>query len=172
MVYRLAGVEPPAPARPTSNPAGARPAEQSNLNLAGIDAMVSRAMQHVPGWRTMNLRLPSPADSTATFTIDRGWGGQPQLRTTLVLDTTADSVRSLTFADQNRGQRARTWLRFVHTGEYYGLPGQTIAGIASAAGVMLVITGFALSIRRFLAWIARRNRTADRPSHAVLERSR
>jgi hypothetical protein len=50
------------------------------------------------------------------------------------------------------GLRARIWLRFVHTGEYYGYPGQTIAGIASAAGGIPVWTGVALAYRRFHAW--------------------
>jgi uncharacterized iron-regulated membrane protein len=44
------------------------------------------------------------------------------------------------------------WMRFVHTGEYYGVLGQTIAGIASAAGILLVYTGFALALRRLVAW--------------------
>ena len=56
------------------------------------------------------------------------------------------------------GQRLRFWFRFVHTGEYYGFAGQTIAGIASAGGVMLVWTGFSLAIRRFWAWRKRRQR--------------
>jgi len=43
-------------------------------------------------------------------------------------------------------------LRFVHTGEYYGFVGQTIAGIACYAAVMLVWTGFALSLSRFISW--------------------
>ncbi len=53
----------------------------------------------------------------------------------------------------DQGLRARIWLRFVHTGEYYGLAGQTIAGIASAAGVILMWTGVALAYRRFRAWL-------------------
>ena len=43
-------------------------------------------------------------------------------------------------------------LRFAHTGEVLGLPGQTIAGIASAGAVVLVYTGLALALRRFVAW--------------------
>jgi uncharacterized iron-regulated membrane protein len=65
------------------------------------------------------------------------------------------------FQDQNLGRRARSWLRFVHTGEYYGFIGQTIAGIASFAGVMLVWTGFALSLHRFTAWIRRPTRKPE-----------
>jgi len=58
----------------------------------------------------------------------------------------------------NAGRKARTWLRFAHTGEVYGIVGQTVAGIASLGGVFLVYTGIALSLRRFAAWRRRRNR--------------
>ncbi len=54
-----------------------------------------------------------------------------------------------TFSSNSRGRQLRTILRFAHTGEVLGLPGQTIAGIASAGGAVLVYTGLALSLRRF-----------------------
>ena len=60
-------------------------------------------------------------------------------------------IRSEGFDSMDPGLRARLWMRFVHTGEYYGLSGQTIAGIASAAGIILVWTGFALTYRRFFS---------------------
>ncbi|MBC8167351.1 MAG: PepSY domain-containing protein, partial [Bryobacteraceae bacterium] len=60
------------------------------------------------------------------------------------------------FASLDAGRRFRTWLRFVHTGEYYGLPGQTVAGLASAGAAVLVWTGIALTLNRFRAWRARR----------------
>jgi hypothetical protein len=56
------------------------------------------------------------------------------------------------FSSLDRGRRVRSWLRFVHTGEYYGMLGQTVAGLASAGGALLVYTGLALALRRFLAW--------------------
>jgi uncharacterized iron-regulated membrane protein len=56
-------------------------------------------------------------------------------------------------------------LRFIHTGEVAGIPGQTIAGIASAGAAVLVYTGLALSWRRFRAWLARRR---SRASNQVL----
>ena len=118
--------------------------------------MLLRIEQQESEWRTINLRLPGTNDSEVTFTIDRGWGGQPQLRSTMVFDRKSGALlRSQSFADQNRGQQARSWLRFVHTGEFYGLPGQTVAGIASLAGVFLVWTGLALALRRLLAWLKR-----------------
>ena len=56
------------------------------------------------------------------------------------------------------GRQWRSWLRFAHTGEVYGLAGQTVAGLVSAGGVFLVWTGLALTLRRFAAWRRRRER--------------
>ena len=60
-----------------------------------------------------------------------------------------------TFEAQSRGRRARSISRFLHTGEVLGLAGQTIAGLVSLGGVVLVWTGLALTWRRFRAWRAR-----------------
>jgi len=47
-------------------------------------------------------------------------------------------------------------LRFAHTGEVLGLPGQTVAGLVSLGAAVLVWTGLALAWRRFRAWRGRR----------------
>ena len=57
-------------------------------------------------------------------------------------------------------------MRFAHTGEVLGLAGQTVAGLVSAGGVVLVWTGIALALRRFLAWIKRRRSQELRASLA------
>ena len=62
-----------------------------------------------------------------------------------------------TFASQTPARRLRSVMRFAHTGEVLGLPGQTIAGIATAASVVLVWTGIALALRRGRAgWVVAR----------------
>jgi uncharacterized iron-regulated membrane protein len=89
--------------------------------------------------------------------VDAGLSGQPQLKSTVTGDkSTGEVIRLEQFKDMDRGLRAWIWMRFVHTGEYYGFVGQTIAGIASAAGVILVWTGLALTFRRYIAWTRRR----------------
>jgi uncharacterized iron-regulated membrane protein len=65
-------------------------------------------------------------------------------------------VRWEPFAAQSAGRRLRSWTRFTHTGEYYGLAGQTVAGIVSAGAVVLVVTGLSLALRRAAGWRARR----------------
>jgi uncharacterized iron-regulated membrane protein len=93
------------------------------------------------------------------FAIDKGDGGQPQHRSTLTLNRATGEVVSFeAFADQSLGRRLRSISRFAHTGEVLGLPGQTIAGLATAGSVVLVWTGIALSLRRLRAWVARRGK--------------
>jgi len=110
----------------------------------------------------INLRLAGLDEGPAVFAIDAGTGGQPQRRSTLSLHrTTGEVVRWEPFAAQSAGRRLRSWTRFTHTGEYYGLAGQTVAGIASAGAMVLVYTGLLLAFRRLYGWVARR-RTVDR----------
>lgn len=177
LVYRAVGETPPA----GRGGAGARtpePRERAGrrsrstdrssleaagaMSTAGIDTLVRRAAAHVPGWRTLAFRLPSNDAAPVVFTIDTGDGGQPQRRSTLTLNRQGDPVSYESFADQTRGRRLRSILRFAHTGEVLGVAGQTVAGLASAGGSVLVWTGIALAWRRTTAWIRRtRGRTTD-----------
>lgn len=142
------------------------------LTFDGLETLVARASAKVDGWRTISLRVPASADAPVVFTIDRGYAGQPQLRGTLTLDArTGQEVRWETFDSLSAGRQLRSWARFVHTGEYYGLFGQTIAGIASFAGVLLVYTGLALSCRRLAAYIRRRSRPAQGAADASATRA-
>ena len=89
-------------------------------------------------------------------TVDTGTGAQPQKKGTLQLDRVTGETRKWEpFEAQSKGRQWRSWMRFVHTGEYYGLVGQTIAGLVTAGACVLVWTGLALTWRRFRAWRAR-----------------
>ena len=156
LVYTLTGTE--APVRGARR-GGEAPGPPDRISLAGIDPLLEEVKRHVLRWRTIDLILPV-AGPQVSFATDRSFG-QPQSRATLVMDHHSSAVvRFDTFADQSPGQRTRSWLRFVHTEEYYGVIGQTIAGLASLAGVFLVYTGLSLGLRRFLAWKQRRAQSA------------
>lgn len=169
LVYRVMGETPPAPRGGASGPPGGsgapgrggaanRDADASAQTVAGdFDRLWARAEQQMNDWRSISLRLPSPADSSVTFTLDRGDGGQPQKRAQLTLDRrTGEVVRWEPFSGQTPGRRLRSLLRFAHTGEVVGLFGQTVAALASAAAALLVWTGLALALRRFRTWLAGR----------------
>lgn len=151
-----------APANPATAKADApKKAERTELPAA-LDTGWTHASTQMAGWRTISLQIPKLEGEPLSFSVARGTGGQPQHRGTLQVNAdTGESLLWEPFEALSAGRRARLWLRFVHTGEYYGLAGQTIAGIASAGGALLVYTGLALSWRRFFAWRARRRRQDD-----------
>jgi len=167
LVYTLAGSPPPSAPAPRQEQArterhpGARSATE--VYLAGFNDLWQRAASHANQWRVLTMRLPASDRAPVAFVIDQGYAGQPQKRITLNLDRrTGDITNREVYSDFNQGRQIRTWLRFVHTGEYYGIPGQTIAGIASAGAAVLAFTGIALSLRRLAAWRSRRQRAREK----------
>jgi uncharacterized iron-regulated membrane protein len=151
LVYRAYGEASPASARPAGAQAGQKP-RQSVQGLP-IESMIGIAAAQMAGWNSISVALSSPDPQRVVLTLDSGDGGQPQKRATFTLNRlTGAPVRFEGFADQSPGRRARTWLRFAHTGEVYGIPGQTVAGVVTAGGAVLVWTGLALALRRFRRW--------------------
>jgi uncharacterized iron-regulated membrane protein len=159
LVYRVVGEAPPAPRsnQPAQNAGSNREANKESGAPANLDAAWLRAEQQVSEWQSISLQLPASASAPLTFNIDSGTGGQPQKRAQLVLDrTTGDVVRWEPFSSYTRGRQLRSILRFAHTGEVLGIAGQTIAGLVSMGGAVLVVTGLGLAIRRLFAWLKRR----------------
>ena len=70
------------------------------------------------------------------------------------------------FSSQTTGQKARSWIRFLHTGEALGIVGQTIAGLVSFTSILMVWTGLALAYRRLLQPLLRRKRATTTPGAA------
>lgn len=151
LVYRAAGSYPPARGNGKGKGTPARPVRPSAApDYSGLNALVERAKAVDPEWRTITFTVPASRHEPVIFTIDAGNGGQPQKRLTVEFDRTSGEVVGLErFADMDAGRRARSWMRFVHTGEYYGIAGQTVAALASAGGALLVWTGLSLAWRRF-----------------------
>jgi uncharacterized iron-regulated membrane protein len=182
LVYRVVGEDPPVQGRAPGGPGGpggpgapregvtargeraaggegrregreAHGADGGGVAGVGLNALWARAEQFDGGWRSITLRVPSSATMPVTFSIDAGDGGQPQYRTQLTLDgKSGDVVRTESFASYTRGRQLRTFLRFAHTGEFYGVIGQTIAGLVTLGSTFLVYTGFALALRRLARW--------------------
>ncbi len=87
-----------------------------------------------------------------TFSIvdARSWNAFARSQLT-VNARTAAVVKWEPYDQQSRGQKWRGWVRFGHTGELAGLPGQIAAGVACVGGAFLVYTGLALALRRLAA---------------------
>lgn len=165
LVFHLVGEEPPAfrdsrmlnapaPTLPTTSPADTVP-----LSTGELLAAATRAF---PRWESVAIPLPiasaptKPAELLVFEPALFSTAGRIQVH----LDPfRGDVLQQVAFADRSRGIRARVWVRFLHTGEAFGLTGKIIATLATAASLVLVWTGFALSWRRFFG-----RQRAPRPS--------
>lgn len=161
LVYRAFGSTPPKQERPNER------AGQEKLDLAALDrlstAARAEAVRVAPRWQSLSVRLPLSQKRPVAFALDEGNGARPDKRSQLMLDPrSASVVEHKTYAQQEPGQQARAWLRWIHTGEAGGIIGQFVAMLASAAAVVLTWTGIALALRRF----ARTLRGAPAPAQA------
>jgi uncharacterized iron-regulated membrane protein len=175
LVYRIAGEEPPARGGGGGAAANARGAAQASAPVApestaterlGYDALLARAAAHGE-WETLTLNIPSGDAATVRIGIDQGNGGQPYLRHNLTLDAATGGVAAWApFSSQTTGQKARSWIRFLHTGEALGIIGQTLAGLVSLTSVLMVWTGLALAWRRLVQPLLRRKTVTASPEAA------
>jgi uncharacterized iron-regulated membrane protein len=148
----------PAAVAPASEVEAPRPDVLAEVDFEGL---IGRAMRQQDDWTILIARVPTSSRAPVSFTLDRGDGGQPHLRSTLALAPRTGAVETWEpFTAQTPGRRLRSILRFAHTGEVLGLTGQTIAGLVSAGGAVLVYTGIALALRRLSSWRVRRRRSA------------
>ncbi len=101
-----------------------------------------------PGWETIQLQLPH--GKSASFAVAESHRGRPDKKRQVTVDLGSGQIlKNEGMEAMSTGRKARTWIRWIHTGEAGGLPGQSVAALAAASSVVLVWTGFALSWRRF-----------------------
>ena len=154
LVHRLAGDARPYQQSPRPWLAEARDtrpvAPDAAMPLVDLQTLAERAAVETPEWRTITIGLPGSVREPVVVAIDRGTGRQPSKREDLLFDpATGELVGRGGYPTFSRGFKIRRWLRFAHTGEVYGVFGQTIAGIVSLGTAVLVWTGLAMSWRRF-----------------------
>ncbi len=155
LIYAAVGEPPPwrsarpaAAAAPPDDAAGSSPRPGA---WASYQSILDRAAAESPGWRRLTVRIPDGADEAVTVQADRGSGRQPAKWTDLTFDRSSGILTArVSGLPDSRGEQIRYWLRFAHTGEVYGVVGQTIAGIASTGSAVLVWTGLAMTWRRFV----------------------
>lgn len=134
---------------------GGRDSAQANgpapqLALDGLNPLWIQAEKKVPGWHSISLRLSSSANAPASFMIDSGDGSRPDLTSQLNFDRdTGEVTRWQPYESQNAGQKLRSWVRPLHTGQAIGWIGETLAVVAAVGSILLVWTGFSMAWNRF-----------------------
>ncbi|MEZ6001314.1 PepSY-associated TM helix domain-containing protein [Hyphomonas sp.] len=119
--------------------------------LLPLDPLVAQATGNFKNWRRVTITLPQPEAATLDLSIDWGNGTQASKKRSVTVARDGSGLIGAPVGDTSSpAQKARRWMRFVHTGEVYGFLGQTLAGLASIAGIVLVYTGISLAIRRLI----------------------
>ena len=131
-----------------------------------LGAVLTTAERWAPGWRSLILNLPRPGDREVRVEVQTGRAGQPHKTGWLTVDAATGGVHDWeSFADDLPRRRARQFLRYAHTGEYWGLGGQWLAGLFSLAATLMVWTGLSLALRRARRFVmSRTSRRRDRVS--------
>jgi uncharacterized iron-regulated membrane protein len=142
-------------------------ADEANSNeqrhYAPYQSMFDQAQEDAQIWNAITLRLPVDNAKSVLLLVDRGTGRQPSKQYELAFDRdNGDLIERTGYPTYSRARKFRRWLRFAHTGEVYGLLGQTIAGIAASGAVVLVWTGLAMAWRRFRNVQSRQSRPSPR----------
>ena len=156
MIYKVTGTS----SAPITSPAVEVSAPPAGTKPLGPEALLAAVQKEMPRWEQITLRLGGQAraeskDRTPPVSIavreQNGWPLFGSIQLT-VDPFTGAVLKKESYAGYNTGRKARTWLRFLHTGEALGFFGKLTAALASLGGAVLVWTGLALAWRRFLAW--------------------
>lgn len=125
-----------------------------SLRVDGLEALLTKAKGSFAGWKRIDVEIPNSLADPVNFTADLSGYGAPGQSPRLQLDRDGNVLSFRADALKGRGV-----YRFAHTGELWGLAGQTVAMLGCLGGVFLVYTGMALSVRRYLVWRVRKERT-------------
>lgn len=145
-------------------PNGAAPASNARLNGASttpsehvsIQQLLDVARSQFSNWQRITIPANSRGDSIDISAELISSDIRPPRQILTLSTQDAAVIRTSSSPAQSAGQRARAWIRFIHTGEEYGVIGQTIAGLASLAACFLFYTGLALAWRRLVVPLYRK----------------
>jgi uncharacterized iron-regulated membrane protein len=123
---------------------------QNNVSQRSLDELILIVKDERPDWKSISLKLPLIDVLPASFTIDEGNGRQPQKRTKMNINQfTGDIEEVIPFSMKSKADQ-NLFLRFLHTGEVFGIFSQIIALVTTAASVIMIWCGIALAYRRLV----------------------
>ncbi len=116
----------------------------------GLASALAAAKARIPEWRSIVLTLPRAEAMEIRVDVRAGRAGQPQKATVLTVDRGSGTVMlAESFGDETPSRRAQEFLRYAHTGEYWGLAGQVLAGFFALGVVIMAWTGFSVALTMY-----------------------
>ena len=154
-LFTLAGVTPSErPAAVSSAPP--MPASRT------LDLAWSAAQRAAPDAAVISLRLPANAQAAFDFTVRAADARHGRAVDRLQISRAGQLIRYDRFADQALGEQMMASMLALHSGTWFGRPGQWAVALASLGLSLLALTGLALAVAR--AW---RRRAGARARQAL-----
>lgn len=142
--------EPPRPPAPAPSMVLDVP---QGVPAMSLDALLQNVQNQIQGgWYKITAVAPSGPAAPAEMTIAYTNAIQPnQVENWLLNPYTGEVVEKTGWGDKTTAQKADDFVRRGHTGEFYGIAGQTIAGLVTLFACIMVWTGIALAWRRLIS---------------------
>ena len=155
LVFKAFGEEPPQRMQrggpPDQQDHRERQKGSETGRLFSYQDLLQQAQERDSKWNRISIVVASPSASLVDITVDTGTGGEPFKQKILTYSrASGELIKVGGAAHRSKGMQARIFIRFLHTGESFGLLGQTIAGLVSLGTCFLVYTGLALAYRRLV----------------------
>jgi uncharacterized iron-regulated membrane protein len=155
------------PSRGGASPQGGRggnagPGAPAPRVLASLQPMLATVVTASPEWQSITITPAGPRDTVVQMAVAEGNTYRPDLKTQYFFNSASGAAERVTNYDSlSTGRQIRSWYRFAHTGEIFGITGQAVATFVSVAGAILVYTGLALACRRLKGFVKRSRRVRE-----------
>jgi uncharacterized iron-regulated membrane protein len=131
--------------------------EQAGLTALSIDQVLIKNAKEIENAASYTIR--SPKDSSAAFGISvLPKGAVETAADTYFIDQYSGEILGVQkFADKSAGQRARAFVKPIHTGSVYGLPTKIISFVVCLLSLIFPVTGVIMWLNRIKKKPAKRS---------------
>ncbi|OLY93366.1 Uncharacterized iron-regulated membrane protein [Cnuella takakiae] len=156
-LFAITKSSPKPPQAPKSSPV-------ASANAVGFDKAFAAAQNLYPAAEFYNISAPK--DSTETFTVSvlMADAAHENATNSVYVDQFSGEVKgTLAFEQRNAGQRAKSYIKPLHTGSIWGMPTKIIAFVVCLLGVSFPITGVIMWLNR----TKKKNRKTEKKVAAI-----
>lgn len=124
----------------------------SGATSLSLDQLLETTKAKADGWHKISVTPARNESSAVDMKINFSGAIQPTKETTWSVDPYSGEVlKEQGWEQMTRQQKVDQFFRRIHTGEFFGFAGQTLAAIVSLFACFMVYTGFALAWRRLIS---------------------
>lgn len=120
-------------------------AKAEPLDLATINQIVEKISKN---WESYNLRLPKGGEDAIVLNVLEKGALAHKTDTYYIDQYSGDQIGAVAFADKNLGQKIRSYIKPIHTGDIYGLPTKILGFIICLLTITFPVTGVMMWLRR------------------------